>query len=383
MTDWDRVERLRAKGWDWDSIAEDPKVKFAPPEGSGNPGRVLKSLYLKRRSRGKKKGNSSGDGTGSSKGSPRRDLKGWFFPLGVLFTVAGGIWIAIAFSYPLAAQLLPPIPGILLVVIVGLALLGASFITGAATGSGHSNWHKVVAGGIILGLVLSGGAAVWAVAEGIPNLTAFTSSAPGGYEHADANSLWTIGGRPVFFFYGSVACPFCSASSWAVRGALEAFGNLTGWGYLTSNPNDVYPNTPEVDLSSSNLTSSYITWVPAEGDNNQQITEPPLTLTENAYVTTYDSGGGIPFYVIGGKFWHAGTLIMPTVLTSPTSGSALSYQQVEQDIQSQSGPVYQAVLNAQNYLEAYLAVACKDAGITPPASVTSNPAVVSIMNQIS
>ncbi len=380
MTDWDRVERLRAKGWDWDSIAEDPKVKFAPPEGSGSPGRVLKSLYLKRRSRGKKEGSPSRGAEDSSGGSPRRNLKGWLFPLGVLFAIAGGIWIAIAFSYPLAAQLLPPVPGILLVVIVGLALLGASFITGAATGSGHSNWHKAVAAGIALGLVLSAGAAVWAVSEGIPNLTASTTSEVGGYEHA-SNPMWKSGGLPVFFFYGSVACPFCSASSWAVRGALEQFGNLSGWGYLSSNPNDVYPNTPEVDLSSSSLASSYITWIPAEGANNQQITEPPLTPVENAYVTTYDSGGGIPFYVIGGVYIHAGTLISPAVF-SP-SGSALSYQQVEQDIQSQSGPVYQAVLNAQNYLEAYLAVACKDAGITPPASVTSNSAVVSIMNQIS
>jgi hypothetical protein len=30
MVDWDRVEQLRSKGWDWERIAADPKVGFHP-----------------------------------------------------------------------------------------------------------------------------------------------------------------------------------------------------------------------------------------------------------------------------------------------------------------------------------------------------------------
>ena len=50
MTDWNRVQRLRAKGYDWTSVAEDPKVGFTPAEGIGDPGRALKALYLARKS---------------------------------------------------------------------------------------------------------------------------------------------------------------------------------------------------------------------------------------------------------------------------------------------------------------------------------------------
>lgn len=50
MTDWDRVEKLRAKGLSWSEIAEDPKASFQPPAGA-DPGRALRSLYYQRQSR--------------------------------------------------------------------------------------------------------------------------------------------------------------------------------------------------------------------------------------------------------------------------------------------------------------------------------------------
>ena len=50
MTDWDRVERLRGQGADWDEIALDRRVGFHVPEGT-NPGRALKALHFQRRSR--------------------------------------------------------------------------------------------------------------------------------------------------------------------------------------------------------------------------------------------------------------------------------------------------------------------------------------------
>ncbi len=72
VTDWDRVERLRAKGTTWSRIAADPKVDFRPEKGA-DPGRSLKTVYLLRRSRGKSGGKESSGGTGrSAPGAPVR-----------------------------------------------------------------------------------------------------------------------------------------------------------------------------------------------------------------------------------------------------------------------------------------------------------------------
>jgi hypothetical protein len=58
MTDWSRVEKLRAKGVEWGEIAEDERVGFQADKGT-NPGRALKTLYYSRRSRRGGKGGSA------------------------------------------------------------------------------------------------------------------------------------------------------------------------------------------------------------------------------------------------------------------------------------------------------------------------------------
>jgi hypothetical protein len=45
MVDWERVEELRSKGKDWDSIAKDGKADFNPPEGTDDAGRALEALF--------------------------------------------------------------------------------------------------------------------------------------------------------------------------------------------------------------------------------------------------------------------------------------------------------------------------------------------------
>jgi hypothetical protein len=392
MTDWERVRRLRKKGLDWDAIAADPKVGFTPPEGVRDAGRALKSLYLARKNRGTSEGdrNRKGrDGAGSlSRPSVYRQLPFW----GITLSALAAVWIAIALPVPIIQLLLPVVPYLLGLLIVGLILVGASFVI--QSGSFRDTWKRGVALGIVVGILLAGMGFVYATAQGVPNLTAITTPEPspslagesGGWVKA-ANPLWTSGGRPVVLYVGSVACPFCSASSWAIRNALEQFGNLTGWGYLTSSPTDVYPNTPEVDLSASTLTGPYLSWDVKEGDDNAQITLPTLSLVEQAYFQTYDGGGGIPFLVIGGQYIHTGTLVDPCYLrvsySQCPSSPPLTYQQVETNLSLQSGPVYTAVHEAQIYLEAYLVKVCEEAGITPPSAVASDPQVSAIVADIS
>lgn len=50
MTDWERVDRLRARGTSWDEIAVDNKVGYQAQEGT-NPGRALKAQFYLRKSK--------------------------------------------------------------------------------------------------------------------------------------------------------------------------------------------------------------------------------------------------------------------------------------------------------------------------------------------
>lgn len=52
MTDWERVERLRSKGWKWTEIAHDRKVGFDAPAGS-DPARAIRAVYQRRTARGR------------------------------------------------------------------------------------------------------------------------------------------------------------------------------------------------------------------------------------------------------------------------------------------------------------------------------------------
>ena len=52
MTDWERIEKLRARGKTWSQVAADARVGFHPPDKC-DPGRALKALYLRRGHAGK------------------------------------------------------------------------------------------------------------------------------------------------------------------------------------------------------------------------------------------------------------------------------------------------------------------------------------------
>jgi hypothetical protein len=236
--------------------------------------------------------------------------------------------------------------------------------------------RKVVTVGIVLGLVAAGLASLVAYELGIPVLYPINQSEPAGWGRAP-NHAWTDGGRPVFLFIGSIACPYCSASSWAMVGALQAFGSLSNYRQGTSNPADTFPNTPELELDSSVYTSNLVSWDVKEGSNPSAISWPALSSTENAYFSAYDTAGSIPFLVVDGLFIHVGTLLDPSQLTTAPgqpSGTGTPYTpaQVAQDVSSQSGPVYSAIITAQYSLEAYLWKACALQGLTPPSVVTSN-----------
>ena len=66
------------------------------------------------------------------------------------------------------------------------------------------------------------------------------------------------------------------------------------------------------------------------------------------------------------------------------SGTPLTPQAVAQSLGSMnpSDPVYQAIRQAQVYLEAYFVKIDQIAGIVPPASVTNDATVMAVVAQI-
>jgi hypothetical protein len=119
-----------------------------------------------------------------------------------------------------------------------------------------------------------------------------------------------------------------------------------------------------------------------EGSNPNTITTPSVGCPESAYVSTYDTGGSIPFAAVAGQFVHVGALVDPSELrTIPgdTNSAPLSNSQVEGQINNQSGVAWDQVSGPAHLIEAL--VLYSDHGLGP-AGVTNNPTVKSDLAQI-
>lgn len=384
MVNWREVERLRGRGLDWESVAEAPSVQFTPPDGIEDAGRALKALYLTRKSQRSRssRGASIAAEEEDAARAPQRRRSANLFLVGTFLLAAVGVWSIVALAVPAPFGILVAfLPDLLVGLIVAAVLLAAAFLLGVSDLRGV--WIKPVAVGIVIGLVGVGLSGFVASQEG------FLSLAPGtpyssGFQQA-SNPLWTESGRPVVYFMGSAACPYCSATSWAIRGALDLFGGLTGTGYSTSAPDDsAGPNTPEVTLYGSTLGGTYLAWLPAESSDNQVIQQPALTPAEQSYLSAYDSGGSIPFLVFGGVYIHVGTFVDPASLTTGGSVGTAPYtpSQVNGQLQNQSGTAYSAIIQYVYLIAAYCAKIDELAHLTPPGSVMQIAQVQSDLQQI-
>lgn len=379
MVDWDQVDRLRGKGWDWSRIAEDDRVEFAADPAAGDAGRQLRTLYYQRRSKAKRRASDAPDGEGGGGAGGSEEKPSILLRLGYVLLPMFGIWAVLAFVFPSPVGIFVPWLYLgFLAIIAAAVLLYALF---QATVKWEHALRTPLILGIVLGLAAAGTVTVVATFEGCPTLTSTAASAePNGWERY-ANPSWTQNGAPVFFFYGSIACPYCSASSWAMFYALRQFGTVSGYVYFHSNPNDVYPDTPEVDLSSATEISPYLALNVYEGTDDNSITTPALpTCQLSSYVTTYDSGGTIPFVVLGGTYVHAGaSLVDPSDLENSSTGQAYNYTTVLNQVNAQSGPCWNAIAPAAWTIEAILLKLNGDQG---PSVVLQNPNVQSIYAQL-
>lgn len=360
MVDWDEVERQRDRGVGWSTIAADPKVGFAAQASAAGRGRALRAQFEKRQ-------------RSSKRGAPRNGAPGTFTPPTEVsrfgrYALLGFLAVAVWF----VADLLIPSPvGAYVPAIPFLAFATALVGVAAAVGLLRSpiKWSRATRNGAVVGLaagvVISGAFGFGGWLAGCPTLHPFPSSAPGGWQRI-ANPPWTSGGHPVLYFFGSAACPYCSASSWALAKALGRFGSLSGTYFDRSSTSDVDPATPEVVLAHASLASPYIALDVLESTDNQTISAPSAgTCTEQAYVSAYDGTGSIPFVVVGGQYLHLGTFVDPSTL------AGLSAHTVASEVQNGTGPAGAAVGPSADYLTAYLLRI--DGG--QPAALLSNGAV--------
>ncbi|MGI0132628.1 MAG: DUF929 family protein [Thermoplasmata archaeon] len=367
MVDWEAVERLRSKGWDWDRIADDSRVDFHADAGTGAPGRALKALYYQRRSKKSRRPSAAGR-DGNERAADRAPWS--IVRVGMFLTPLAAVWFLLALVYPSPIGVyLSAIPYIAILLIVAIALLAYGLLR--ASERWNSTYRNSVVVGAVLGLVVAGVFGLAAVAGGCPTLSFSTQSEPLNWEKA-ADATWTSNGVPVFYFYGAAWCPYCSAGSWAVKYALEKVGSLSGYVYDHSSLTDTYPNTPSVVFTSASLRSPYASFVVDEIPTDSGHTFPtPTGCVARAYVSAYSTG--IPFVVVNGQYFHTTQLVDPGQLAGMTA------PQVENQIANQSGPAWNAVSPSAYMM---LALIVKVNG-GQPTSAASIPGVAAYLSQIS
>src|SRR5580658_7572253 len=311
MVDWDRVELLRSRGWDWDRIAADPKVGFHPETSVKDSGRALRGLYHRQKSREGRKGREEPVIRPSKEDKEATERK-WNLPrIGYLVTPIIGIWFLLAYVAPSPVGILvPAFPWL------AIGFAGAAFVLlfGLLRNPGR-RWSPVfrttLIAGIVLGLFVSGLVGVTGyLAFGCPYLPPASTLAglPGpGWAKANVGA-WQEGGKPVMYFYGASWCPYCSASSWAIYKALTEFGSVSGadGAIQFSSLSDVYAGTPEIVIANLGFSSSTVSLVVTEDTSGVDGTFPGTNnCFEQAYVGAY-SAGSIPFLVVNGQYVHEG-----------------------------------------------------------------------------
>lgn len=372
MVNWDKVDELRSKGWDWDRIAEDPKVGFHPDASVREPGRALRALYHRQRSARQRQGEAAPP---KKRRDPDEERRWTPIRLLWLFTPLVAVWAAIAYLAPSPVGLVVPVFPYL-----ALALAVLAFALIFLLFRSEKRWNKVfrttLIGGAIVGLLFAGMVGlVGFIAFGCPYLppsSALTSQSDGWT--SGGMTAWQEDGKPVVFYYGATWCPYCSASSWAIWKALAQFGH--GSPQPPTMGLSAEDGIPFVDLATGDFsyTSSYITFQAAE-DTSANTGSFPATsgCFQQAYVTAY-SPTSIPFVVVNGQYVHGGnSLVGASALAYWQNGQHGSYSSVYYQVAGENGSAWTAESAATWWLMAFMA---KSDGATT-ANLLSQPYVTS------
>jgi thiol-disulfide isomerase/thioredoxin len=366
MVDWDQVNRLREKGWDWKRIAQDPKVGFHADTDVADPGRALRALYYQRRSREERKPSAKGSRRAQEEEAKKST---WTMArIGYLATPLLAIWFVVAYLAPSPVGLiLAAIPWLALGLAVAAFVL--AFGLWRAKGARWSTlYRKTLTYGIVSGFALVGVVAATGIllfgCPYLPPSSSLTTQSASGQPNSDSTLYippWTSGsmhpwqdsGLPVLYFFGASWCPYCSAASWSIYKALTEYGSLSGEYISYSSSTDYAPGTPEMVLASAVLSSSTISFQVSEYTGGVDGTFPSTSnCYQQAYVSAY-SGSSIPFLVLNGQYIHGGgQLVAPTLLSTWANNGAST---VQSQVLSESGQAWNVVQVQAWWIMAFLA----------------------------
>jgi len=372
MVDWDKVQELRSKGWDWSDIAKDPSVDFHPDASAGDPARALRALYHRSGRRTK---------TATVEAAPPKRLRKeeaerkWTLTrIGYLLVPTVVVWFALAYVAPSPVGLLVPAIPYLALGMAGVAIILLYALWRKTEGPRWTAvYRRTLIGGVVLGLVVAGTIGLaGSVVFGCPYLPPPSSLSSDGSSGWSTGPLaaWQENGVPVVFFYGSTWCPYCSASSWAIYKALTEFATVSNVHTDYSSLTDVYSGTPEIVLASAQLGPKLghgpgVSFQAAEDTSGVEGNYPTTgSCYQQAYVTAYASG--IPFAAVNGQVVHDGTLVNPSDL-APWNSANGSAGTVRADVLNETGAPWAAVDAQAWWIMTFIA---KDLG-TPVATLAS------------
>ncbi len=351
MVNWEKVQELRAKGWGWGDIAEDPSVDFHPDASAGDPGRALRALYH----RSGRRIAASATPTAAPKKLRKDELerKWTLLRIGYVAVPLIGLWALFAYVAPSPIGILvPAIPYLALALVVAAFVLIYALYRRTEGKRWSVVYRSTVVTGVVAGLILAGGIGLaGTLIFGCPYLPPASALSGAGGSGWSTGPLptWHSSGNPAVFFYGATWCPYCSASSWAIYKALSLYGSVSNAPPSHSSSSDVYPGTPEVVLAGITMGLSKagypakVAFLPAEDTSGIKDTYPTTaSCIQQAYVTAYASG--IPFLVVGGQYIHLGTLVDPANLTpwNLANGSGLT-SVVRGDVINETGAPWSAI----------------------------------------
>ena len=179
----------------------------------------------------------------------------------------------------------------------------------------------------------------------------------------------TLNGKPEILYMGAEYCPYCAAERWAMIVALDKFGTFTGIQYMESTSTDVYPSTPTFTFVGATYTSNYVSFVTVEqADRNDNPLQTANT-DETSLLTTYDSGGTIPFVDIANSYSITSAQYLPSALRVGNSetGAPYNWTQIASQLNNASSIPAINIDGAANRL---ISAICKVDG-NAPSSVCS------------
>jgi thiol-disulfide isomerase/thioredoxin len=362
MVDWDRVQELRSKGWDWGDIAKDPKVDFHPDASAGNPGRALRALYHRTGRRAPVP--EAQEASPKRAGKEQTGRKWTLTRFGWLFVPLLAVWFALAYAAPSPVGLVVPAIPYLALALAAVALVLIYALWRKTEGPRWSTvYRNTVVGGVVVGLVVAGGVGlVGVVVFGCPYLppsSSLSSDSGPGWESVPTRA-WQSNGMPVVFFYGATWCPYCAGSSWSVYKALTGYATVGNVYTTFSSFSDIGGGIPEVLLAGLSLSpkNGHGPAIDFQAAEDTSGVEPNLPGTANcyqsAYVTAYSAG--IPFYAINGQVVHPGTLNDPYCLSpwSHPNGTG-GPTTVLNDVRGETGAPWSCVQSQTWWVMAFIA----------------------------